>query len=50
MVPAPNNDSPLSLMGQEVGHKVAARVLADEGASPRTRASNFLLGRNNARG
>jgi hypothetical protein len=48
MLPTANNDSPLSLMGQEVGHKVAAWVLADELEGPRTRASNFLLGRNNA--
>ena len=48
MSPAANNDSPLSLMAQEVGHKVAAWVLADELEGPRIRASNFLLGRNDA--
>jgi hypothetical protein len=48
MSPAPNNDSPLSLLTHEVGHKVAAWVQADEIEGPRTRATNFLLGRNNA--
>jgi hypothetical protein len=48
MSPAANNDSPLSLIAQEVGHKVAAWVQADELEGPRIRASNFLLGRNNA--
>ncbi|HKY32739.1 MAG TPA: putative metal-binding motif-containing protein [Candidatus Polarisedimenticolia bacterium] len=48
MSPAPNNDSPLSLITHEAGHRVAAWVQADEIEGPRIRATNFLLGRNNA--
>ncbi|HET9481973.1 MAG TPA: putative metal-binding motif-containing protein [Candidatus Polarisedimenticolia bacterium] len=48
MIPAPNNDSPMSLISHEVGHRVAAWVRRDKDPSTRVRVANDLLGRNNA--
>jgi hypothetical protein len=42
----PNNDSTLSLMGQESGHRFAAWVRRDKDPGPRIRATTDLLGRN----
>jgi len=45
-----NNDSPMSLLAQEAGHRWAAWVKADKnlGTKRRASASTFLLGRNEA--
>ena len=44
--PALNNDSPMSLMAQESGHRWAAYVRRDKDPGPRIRVSDDILGRN----
>lgn len=46
--PSLNNDSPMSLMAQESGHRWAAWVRRDKDPGPRIRVATDLLGRNEA--
>jgi hypothetical protein len=48
MLPNPNNDSTMSLLAQESGHRWAAWVRRDKDPGPRIRVSTDLLGRNEA--
>lgn len=44
--PSLNNDSPMSLMAQESGHRWAAYVRRDKDPGPRIRVTDDILGRN----
>lgn len=44
--PAPNNDSPMSLIAQEASHRFGAYIRRDKDPGPRIRAATDLLGRN----
>ena len=47
-LPSLNNDSPMSLIAQESGHRWAAWVRRDKDPGPRIRVATDLLGRNEA--
>jgi hypothetical protein len=48
LLPTPNNDSTMSLLAQESGHRWAAWVRRDKDPGPRIRIATDLLGRNEA--